>query len=142
MCVGRNSKIIPSGGKRQVQPLISDVAKKMRMSSNLAKRKREEEEPAHLEDDWEGELHSNSSTFVCFDKYGHGEVATFCKLPVSPVNHGKNTVSKTSNILSIVDESCFNDISETAKIIQAEEELDVLTNMVEYSAPQKLLAKI
>ena len=40
MCVGHNSKIIPSGGKRQVQPLISDVAKKMRMSSNLAKRKR------------------------------------------------------------------------------------------------------
>ena len=50
------SKIIPSGGKMLVQTLISDVAKKMRMSSNLAKRKREEEEPAHLEDDWEGEL--------------------------------------------------------------------------------------
>ena len=65
MCVGRNSRIIPSGGKRQVQPLISDVAKKMRMSSNLAKRKREEEEPAHLEDDWEGGLHSNSCTVVC-----------------------------------------------------------------------------
>ena len=29
VCVGRNSKIIPSGGKRQVRQLISDVAKKM-----------------------------------------------------------------------------------------------------------------
>ena len=32
------SKIIPSGGKRLVLSLISDVAKKMRMISNLAKR--------------------------------------------------------------------------------------------------------
>ena len=54
MRVGHISKIIPSGGKRLVQTLNSDVAKKM--SSNLAMRKREEEEPAHLEDDWEGEL--------------------------------------------------------------------------------------
>ena len=48
---GRKSTIIP-GVKRQVQPLISEVAKKMRMSSNLAKRKRPEDEPAHPEDDW------------------------------------------------------------------------------------------
>ena len=61
MSVGHMSKIIPSGGKRLVQTLISDVAKKMRMSSNLAKRKREEEEPAHWEDEWEGELYSTSS---------------------------------------------------------------------------------
>ena len=54
LSVGRSSKIIPSGGKRLVQTLISDVAKKMRMSSNLAKRKREEEEPAHWEEKWEG----------------------------------------------------------------------------------------
>ena len=47
-CVGRKSTIIP-GGKRQVQPLISDVAKKMRMSSNLANRKRPE-------DDWHDEV--------------------------------------------------------------------------------------
>ena len=39
MSVGRSSKIIPAG-KRLVQTLISDVAKKMRMSSNIAKRKR------------------------------------------------------------------------------------------------------
>ena len=56
MSVGSMSKIIPSGGKRLVQTLISDVAKKMRMSSNLAERKREEEEPAHWDDEWEGEL--------------------------------------------------------------------------------------
>ena len=35
--------LIPAG-KRLVQTLISDVAKKMRMSSNVAKRKREEDE--------------------------------------------------------------------------------------------------
>ena len=113
VCVGRNSTIIPSGGKRQVQPLISDVAKKM--SSNLAKRKREEEEPAHPEDDWEEELHSNSSTFVCFNQYGRGKVATFCKLLVSMVNHGKDTTSN-SNILSRVNESCFNYIPGTTEI--------------------------
>ena len=76
----------------------------MRMSSNLTKRKREEKETAHPEDDWEEELYSNSSIIVCFDQYGRGEVASFCKLPVSMVNHGKDTASKTSNILSIVDE--------------------------------------
>ena len=47
------------------------------MTSNLEKRKKEEEELAHPEDA------SNSSTFVCFDQYSHGEVATFCKLPVN-----------------------------------------------------------
>ena len=69
------------------------------------------------------------------------EDATFCKLPVRPVNHGKDTVSKTSNILSILDESCFNEISGTAEIIQAEEELIVLTNMVEYSSTSKIVGK-
>ena len=71
-CVGRKCTIIPSGGKRQVQPLISDVAKKMRMSSNLAKRKRQEDEPAHPEDDWDDEVYSNTSSFVQFDQYGQG----------------------------------------------------------------------
>ena len=43
--VRRISTIIPAG-KRMVQPLIFDVAKKMKkMSSNIAKRKREDEEP-------------------------------------------------------------------------------------------------
>ena len=50
------SEIIPSCGNRLVQTLISDVAKKMWMSSNLAKTKREDEKPAHWEDDWEEEL--------------------------------------------------------------------------------------
>ena len=37
-----------------VQPLITDVAKKMKMSSNIAKRKREDEEPkVHCEEDWD-----------------------------------------------------------------------------------------
>ena len=50
--VRRDSTIIPAG-KRMVQPLISDVSKKMKMSPNIAKRKRE--------DDWDEELYSNSS---------------------------------------------------------------------------------
>ena len=76
-CVGRKSKIIP-GGKRQTQPLISEVVKKMRMSTNPAKRKQPEDDTAHLEDDWQGEeLFSNSSTFVSWNKYGHGVTATF-----------------------------------------------------------------
>ena len=62
-CVGRKSTIIP-GGKRQVQPLISEVAKKMRMSSNLAKRKRPKDEPAHPEDDWHDLLHFASQHIV------------------------------------------------------------------------------
>ena len=48
--VGCNSTIIPAG-KKIVQPLISDVAKKMKMSSNIAKRKREDEEP-QVHYDW------------------------------------------------------------------------------------------
>ena len=59
--VGCNSKIV-SAGKRMVQTLISEIANKMKMSSNIAKRKREEEEPQiHFEDDWDGELYSNLS---------------------------------------------------------------------------------
>ena len=73
-CVGRKCTIIPSGGKRQVQLLISDVAKKMWMSSNLAKRKREEDD---------------TSSFVFFNQYGRGEITTFSKVPVSTVKHGQ-----------------------------------------------------
>ena len=109
------SKIIPSGGKRLVQTLISDVAKKM--SSNLAKRKREEEELAHWEDEWEGGLYSNSSNFVVWNQFGKGEVASFCQLPVSPVYHGQNTVSKIGD-MSKVNESCLEDISGPAKIFK------------------------
>ena len=78
-----------------------DVSKKMRMSSNLAKRKREEEEPVHWEDEWEGELYSNSSNYVTWNQYGNGEVATFSvQLPVSTV--GQSTVSNIGE----VEESC------------------------------------
>ena len=58
--------MIPAG-KRLVQTLISDVAKKM--SSNISKRNREEEEQVHWEDDWEGELNSNSSNYLTWNKY-------------------------------------------------------------------------
>ena len=65
--VGRNIMIIPAG-KRMVQTLISDVAKKMKMSSNIAKRKREEETPqVHCEDDRNEELYSNSSNYVIWN---------------------------------------------------------------------------
>ena len=74
--VGRNSMIIPAG-KMMVQPLISDVAKKMKISLNIAKRKREDKEPqVHCEDD-------NSRNYVVWNKYGNEEVATFDLLPDS-----------------------------------------------------------
>ena len=38
-CVGRKSKMSIPGGKRQTQPLISEIVKKMRMSTNPEKRK-------------------------------------------------------------------------------------------------------
>ena len=70
MSVGRNSTIIPAG-KRLILLLIADIAKKMMISSNIAKRKRE--------DDWDEELYSYSSNYVLvWNKYGNGEVATFC----------------------------------------------------------------
>ena len=62
-----------------VQTLISDLAKKM--SSKISKRKREEEEQVHCEDDWEEELYSNSSNYIIWNKYGNGEVASFGLLP-------------------------------------------------------------
>ena len=45
-----------------VQPLISGVVKRMKMSSNLAKRKRDQDEP--YEEDWGQETYSNSSNHV------------------------------------------------------------------------------
>ena len=110
------------------------------MSSNLAKRKREEYEPAQPEDDWEDEVYSNTSSFVYFDQYGRGEIATFCKFPVSMVKHGQTTASN-SNILSRVNESCFDDIPGTTEIIQAEEELEILTSVVENSGTSEIVGK-
>ena len=65
-----------------------------------------------------------------------------CQLPVSPVNHGQNTVSKTGDILSKVHESCLEDISGTAEILQIEGELDVSISMVEYSGTPEIEGKI
>ena len=45
--VRRQSTITPAG-KRMLQPLISEVEKKMKMSSNIAKKKREEREVANI----------------------------------------------------------------------------------------------
>ena len=78
----RQSTIIPSG-KRMVPPLISVVAKKMKMSSNIANSKREKEEQEDpCEEDWGEELYSYSSKY---DEYGKGEVATFCQVSSSLV---------------------------------------------------------
>ena len=110
-CVGRKSKMIIPGGKRQTQPLISEVVKKMRMSTNPAKRKQPEDETAHLEEDWQGEeLFSNSSTFVVWNKYGHGVTATF----------GKDQVSSVLLGISNSNESCFVDISGSKEIAQCD----------------------
>ena len=68
MSVGHNSTIIPAG-KRMVQLLISDVAKKLKMSSNIAKRKREEEEPQV--NCANKELYSNSNDYIVW-KWGSG----------------------------------------------------------------------
>ena len=140
LSVGRSSKIIPSGGKRLVQTLISDVAKKMRMSSNLAKRKREEQESAHWEDEWKGELYSNSRNYVTWNQYVNGEVPTFGQVPVSMGLHGQSTVSNIGEI-SKVEESCFENISGPAETLKIEGELEVSTNLDEYSCTLKVKVK-
>ena len=110
MSVEHSSKIIPTRGKRLVQTLFSDVAKKMRMSSNLAKTKREEEELAHWEDEWEGELYSNSINYVTWNQYSNGEVANFgIQLLVSTVLDGQSTDSNIGDI-SKVGELCLENI--------------------------------
>ena len=53
----------------------------MKMSSNLANRKRDEDElGVPCEEDWDQEIYSNSSNFVYYDKYGKGKVVTFGQL--------------------------------------------------------------
>ena len=60
--------MITLAGKRMVQPLISDVAKKMKMISNISKRKREDEEPeVHCKEEWDKELYSNLSNYVVWN---------------------------------------------------------------------------
>ena len=72
-----STEIVPESARRQstripqvkgkVQTLISVVAKKMKMSSNIAKRKikKKKEEPEELcEEDWGQQLYSNSSNYV------------------------------------------------------------------------------
>ena len=79
------------------QPLISVVAKKM--SSNIAKTNKENEEPEDpCEEDWGEKLYSNSSNYIMFDEYGKGKVATFGQLSSSLVYHGQFTSSNLSDI--------------------------------------------
>ena len=54
--------------KRMVQPLIHPMFKKMRMTVNLAKTKRDEEEVMDLE------VFSNEKHFVRYDTYGRGKI--------------------------------------------------------------------
>ena len=96
----------------------------MRTSSNLAKRKRPEDEPAHLEDDWHEEVYSNASSYVQFDKFCQGVIATFSKGPVSSVLQGGH-ITSNSNVLSKVKPlSCFDDISGSTEILQYEKGLE------------------
>ena len=61
--VWRCIKVIPQV-ERMVQPLISGVVKKM--SSNLARMKRDQDEPC--EEDWGQETYSNTSIYVLYDE--------------------------------------------------------------------------
>ena len=98
-----------------VQPLISVVAKKM--SVNIAKRKREKEEPENpCEKDWGEELYSNSSNYVLFDEYCKGKVATFGQLSSSSVYHGQFTASNVSDIPK-VELSDLENISELVETL-------------------------
>ena len=56
------------------------------------------------------------------------------------VYHGQNTVSKIGD-MSKVNESCLEDISGPAEILQIEGASDVLTNMVEYSGTSEVEGK-
>ena len=50
-----------------VQSVISVVAKRMKLNSNLAKRKKDKDEPDEsCEKDWGQEIYSNSSNVVWF----------------------------------------------------------------------------
>ena len=92
----------------QVQPLISVVAKRMKLSSNIAKRKIDQDEPdGPCEEDWGHKIYSSSSNVVYYDEYGKTKVATFDQLSSSLVNHGLFTGSsaipsaKLSNLENI-----------------------------------------
>ena len=60
----------------------------------------------------------------------NGEVASFNQLPVSTVLHGQNTISNIGD-MSKVKESCLEDISGPAEILQIEGGSEVSTNLVE-----------
>ena len=62
------------------------------------------------------ELHSKSSNYVIWIKYGNGEVATFGQLLSSKVYHGQNTVSNVGDIPK-VDLSYLENISEPAETL-------------------------
>ena len=54
-----------------VQPQITPMVKKKKMTSNLAKRKRDGEKPC--EENWDLETFSNNSQYVMFDEHGEGK---------------------------------------------------------------------
>ena len=58
-----------------VQPLITPMVKTMKITSNLAYRRRDGEEPC--EEEWDLETFSNHSQYVMFDDYGSGKVTSF-----------------------------------------------------------------
>ena len=100
----------------------------------LAKRKRPEDEPAHPEDDWHDEVYSYTSSFVQFDKFGQRVIATFSKGPVSSVLKGGHIASNSNVLCKVKPLSCFDDISGSTEIVQAEEGLETTkTSVVEIS---------
>ena len=72
----------------------------MKMSSNLAKRKRDEEDPEEpCEEEWGQEIYSNPSNFVSYGEYSNGKEAAFGQLSSILVNHGLFTGRNVSDIL-------------------------------------------
>ena len=81
-------------------------------------------EPSPYSDSYIHQVYSNTSSFVQFDKFGQGVIATFSKGPVSSVLQGGH-IASNSNVLSKVKPlSCFDDISGSTEIVQYEKGLE------------------
>ena len=107
----------------------------------IIKRKRSEDETANPEDDWHGEVYSNASSYVLYNKYGQGVTATFGIYPVSSVLKGGHIASK-SNILKVKPLSCFSDISGSIEIAQCEKGLETNKTIgVEISGTSQIVGK-
>ena len=88
------------------------------------KKPRPEDEPAHPDDDRHDEVYSNDSSYVQFNKFGQGVIATFSKGPVSSALKGGHIASKSNVLCKVKPLSCFDDISGSSDIVQCEKGLE------------------